>query len=142
MTEEPPMKREHLGLLFSHHWTVVRRIGCPPKHWPMSFAGIFLTGMLAADPVGVLVVAPTNSTVRLVYTNVQSVVVVVPTNVTVNVITNDKHPPIPPFTVKTNLCDIPVTLVTSSSIDNPGGPNLTITHNRVFRRQPVQNSKP
>jgi len=101
----------------------------------MSFAGILLlAGVMAADPVGVLVVAPTNSSVRLVYTNVQSVVVVVPTNVTVRVVVNDKHQPIPPWTVLTNVCDIPVTSITSSSISNPGGPNLTVTHNKVFRR--------
>jgi len=109
----------------------------------MSFAGIlFLAGVLAADPVGIVVVAPTNSTVRLITTNVTGVVVVVPTNVTVQVVVKDGHTPIPPWTVKTNMCDIPITSVTSSSISNPGGPNLTVTHNKVFRRQIVQTSKP
>ena len=109
----------------------------------MSFAGILLlAGVLVADPIGVVVVVPTNSSVRVLATNVTGVVVIVPTNVTVRVVVNDKHQPIPPWTVLTNVCDIPITSVTSSSISNPGGPNLTFTQNKVFRRQPVQKSKP
>jgi len=134
MTKELPAGIRGSKRILTRFGTLILSIrDSSPNLWPMSLVGI-LSMRLAADPIGVVVIVPTNSTVRVIATNVVGVGVVVPTNVTVQVFVKDGHDPIPPWTIKTNLCDIPITSVTSSSISNPSGPNLTVTHNKVFRR--------
>ena len=129
MTTEHPMKRERHGF-YLNILAVMRRIRHAKLiYWPMSFAGIFfLLAALIAEPVEVLVVVPTNVIVRVL------------------VATNGSPPvppygQIPPFTVMTNLCDVPITYVTSNSTNTPGGANVRTYRNFVFRRAAVQTTK-
>ena len=97
--------------------------------WPMSFAGIFL-GMLTAQAVErfeAKIIVPPNVSLTVTNTSLPApLLLIVPTNMPVNVV---RLPSI------AHGCDVPITYVTSSSIDNPGGPNLTVTENKVFRRR-------
>ncbi|PYS87911.1 MAG: hypothetical protein DMF62_11045 [Acidobacteria bacterium] len=97
-----------------------------------------------AEPEAVRVVVSTNIalTVGLTNTPLSTVTIFAPTNVTVNVVRlnppSTNEPPygqIPPFTVMTNLCDVPITYVASNSTNDPGGLVVRTYRNHVFRRQ-------
>ena len=123
------MKRERRSF-YLNILAAVRRIR-PAKliYWPMSLAGLLAFG----ERTEVKVIAPTNIVVSVVSTALPvPLTVVAPSNIVVQVIQTPSS--IPPWVVKTNMCEIPISFVTSGSITDVGGAHMTFYKNVTFRR--------
>lgn len=107
----------------------------------MPFAGMsFLALGLVAEPTEVIVIAPTNVVIRVIYGDPLVIPepptpehpIVLPPGPSTN------EPPygqIPPFTVMTNMCEVPITEFASGSTNAPGGTLIVKTENKIYRRR-------